>query len=162
MNNYTLRDFMPLIVIFFIVIILTSVSLAWKGWDLMYAMNNFMAFFFIVFGSFKVINLSGFVEAYQMYDIIAQRSTLYAFAYPFIELLLGISYLMQWLPFATNLITLTLMTVSSIGVFIKLREKETIPCACLGAVFKVPMTWVTLLEDLLMAAMALFMLSYLY
>ena len=49
---------------------------------MMYAMNDFMAGFFIVFGAFKIINLPSFVEAYQKYDLIARRSRAYAYAYP--------------------------------------------------------------------------------
>ncbi|MBI4369580.1 MAG: hypothetical protein HY547_05055 [Elusimicrobia bacterium] len=51
------------------------------------------------------------------------------------------------------------MVISSVGVIQKLREKEEIPYACLGMVFKVPMTWVTFAEDLLMAAEALLMIG---
>jgi hypothetical protein len=50
------------------------------------------------------------------------------------------------------------MGIGAIGVYIKLLKKEEIPCACLGTVFKVPMIWVTLAEDLLMVAMAVIML----
>ncbi|MDP3725587.1 MAG: hypothetical protein Q8R36_00140 [bacterium] len=46
----------------------------------------------------------------------------------------------------------------ALGVFLKLRDGEVVPCACLGVVFKIPMTWVTFIEDLLMAVMAAFML----
>ena len=53
------------------------------------------------------------------------------------------------------------MAISSIGVAIELSKKKEIMCACLGVVFKLPMTYVTLLEDLLMAAMALIMLIHL-
>lgn len=50
------------------------------------------------------------------------------------------------------------MLIGAYGVYRKLRAHEEIPCACLGTVFKVPMTWVTLGEDLLMAGMALFLI----
>jgi hypothetical protein len=50
------------------------------------------------------------------------------------------------------------MLISALGVANELRKKQTIMCACLGTVFKIPMTYVTLFEDLLMASMALYML----
>ena len=53
------------------------------------------------------------------------------------------------------------MIVSSIGVTKELAQGRKITCACLGAVFKIPMTYVTLLEDVLMAVMALIMLAML-
>ena len=51
-------------------------------------------------------------------------------------------------------ITLVLMAVGAAGVARALAQKRQIPCACLGVVFKIPMTWVTLVEDLVMAVMA--------
>lgn len=157
-THYTFRDFLPLIIIFSVVFGLTVVSQYVRGFSWHSAMSDFMGFFFIIFGSFKVINLTGFVKAYKMYDIIAQHSTAYAYAYPFIELALGVAYLARLYPFATNLITFTVMAMSSVGVALELAKGKTIICACLGALFNVPMTYVTLTEDLLMAGMALLML----
>ncbi len=157
--KYSLKDFVPLLIIFAFIIAFTAMRQWFFGqWDTMDAMNDFMGAFFIVFGLFKIINLKGFVEAYSMYDIVAQQSSAYAYLYPFIELALGISYLMRTYPIATNSITLILMIISSIGVAIELSKNKEIICACLGVVFKLPMTYVTLAEDLLMAAMAGWML----
>ncbi len=153
--RYTLKDFLPLITIFCTIIGFTLIRQWFSGWHLHSAMNDFMAGFFLVFGTFKLLNLRAFAEAYSMYDIIAKRSTAYAHIYPSIEIGLGIAYLFSLFPTATNLITLILMIISSIGVAQELAQKKTIMCACLGTVFKIPMTYVTLFEDLLMAAMAL-------
>lgn len=51
-----------------------------------------------------------------------------------------------------------MLGVSAIGVAQALMAKRKIVCACLGAVFKIPITKVTLLEDVLMFLMALGML----
>lgn len=136
-------------------------SLLWLnafGGGFMRWMEIFMGLFFVVFGLFKALNLKGFKDAYRMYDVIAMRYPSYGYVYPFLELGLGALYLLALYPLATNLATLVLMSVSAWGVYLKLRKKEKIMCACLGAVFKVPMTWVTLTEDLLMVGMALVML----
>ncbi len=156
--NTKLRDYLPLIAIFALIILFTLIRQFYAGPCLIMAMNDFMGSFFLIFGAFKVMNLQGFVEAYAMYDILAKRSQLYAYAYPFIELSLGIAYFVGMYSFAVNLFTLALMLVSSIGVAMELGKKEPMMCACLGVVFKVPMTYVTLFEDLLMASMALIML----
>jgi len=121
-------------------------------------MRIFMGIFFLVFGTFKLIKLKDFAQAYSEYDLIAKKFKVYGFIYPFLEILLGIAYLMNWNPTITNSVTLVLMLVSAAGVFNELRKGRTIVCACLGTVFKVPMTYVTLAEDLLMALMALMML----
>lgn len=156
--NTKIRDYLPLITIFVIIILFTMVRQLYAEWCIKMAMNDFMGSFFLIFGVFKVMNLRGFTEAYAMYDIIAKRSQTYAYAYPFIELSLGIAYFVGMYPFAVNFFTLGLMLVSSIGVAMELGKKEPMMCACLGVVFKVPMTYVTLFEDLLMASMSLVML----
>ena len=154
-----LKDFIPLMVIFSIVIGLTVIlNYAIFEPSPMRGMQLFMGVFFIVFGGFKVMKLKGFAEAYPDYDLIAKRSKTYAYLYPFIELGLGILYMVGiWLLFA-NIVTLIIMTIGALGVYLKLRKGEEIMCACLGVVFKIPMTWVTLLEDVLMAIMALIMI----
>ena len=154
-QTYTFKDFLPLIVIASIIITLTVGHQLYYGFDLMQASRIFMALFFLIFGSFKIMKLKDFATAYAEYDIIAKRFFWYGYLYPFIELGLGIAYLFNIMPKAIDICTLILMLISAIGVFIELHKGRTIVCACLGTVFKLPMTWVTLSEDLLMAVMAL-------
>lgn len=123
-------------------------------------MNNFMGAFFVVFSLFKLLNLAGFADAYATYDILAARSRMYGLAYPFIELLLGIAYFIGFAPTATNVITLILMSIGSVGVVRVLRTKRKFQCACLGTTLRLPMTKVTLVEDLTMGFMALVMIIH--
>ena len=153
-NGYKIKDFLPLIFLFIFIGGITFAHQLYYGWCLSSAMRIFMAAFFLIFGLFKIINLHGFAKAYQKYDLIAARFKWYAYLYPFIELALGIAYLCKWQLPVINSITLVVMLVSAAGVFNELRKGQRIVCACLGAVFKVPMTYVTLAEDLIMATMA--------
>jgi hypothetical protein len=82
----------------------------------------------------------------------------YGYVYPFIELALGIAYLTHFNPFVTNLTTVVVMGFSSTGVISSVLNKKKIQCACLGAVFNLPMSTVTIVEDLLMLGMAVTML----
>jgi len=156
--TYVFKDFLPLIIIASLILALTAMHQLYYGFNGMQAMRIFMALFFLIFGSFKIINLQAFAKAYAEYDIIAKQFFGYGYLYPFLELGLGIAYFMNWTPVTTNIITLTIMLISAWGVFMELRKGRTIVCACLGTVFKLPMTWVTLSEDLIMALMALIML----
>ncbi|MGH7133925.1 MAG: heavy-metal-associated domain-containing protein [Phycisphaerales bacterium] len=117
-------------------------------------MLDFMAGFFLVFSFFKLLDLRGFADAYQTYDIVAKRSRVYALVYPFIELALGVAYLVRWQPTVTNSVALGLMLIGSVGVLRAVLSKRAIRCACLGTALNLPMTTVTLVEDLGMAAMA--------
>lgn len=121
-------------------------------------MRNFMAGFFLVFSFFKFLDLKGFVDAYRTYDLAAQRLPAWGWMYPFVELGLGVAYLLEWHPTATNVVTLLLMLVGAAGVFRSLRQRRSIRCACLGTVLNLPMTTVTLVEDIGMAGMAAVML----
>lgn len=131
------------------------VDFNWMLW-----MRYFMAGFFIVFSFFKLLNLSGFAHSYQMYDIIAARWKGWGYAYPFVELGLGVLYLINLFPVATNIATAVILGVSSVGVIESNLNNRKIKCACLGDVFNLPMSTVTIIEDLTMVAMALLMLLW--
>lgn len=157
--RYRVKDFIPLIIIFGSILLFTIVRQFIAGeWNMMEAMNDFMAGFFLVFGTFKIINLKNFATAYKEYDLLAKQTFLYGYIYPFIEIGLGLAYLFRFMPLLTNAFTYALMLFSAIGVAIELAAGKELMCACLGMVFKLPMTYVTLFEDMLMAGMALGML----
>lgn len=125
----------------------------WQQW-----MSHFMAGFFLVFSFFKLMNLKGFKEGYSTYDMIAKKIPAYGYFYPFMELLLGVAYLTGFNPVLTNAVTLVLMSISTIGVAHSLLGKTPFQCACLGTVIKLPLSKVTLVEDLLMVVMSAAML----
>jgi copper chaperone CopZ len=124
----------------------------------MQAMNIFMAGFFLTFSLFKMLDLKGFAESYSMYDIIAKKIKAWSYIYAFIELGLGIAYASNFQPLVTNVVTLIVMSISIIGVLQSVFNKRRIQCACLGAVFNLPMSTVTIIEDALMIAMSAVML----
>jgi hypothetical protein len=161
-EKYTIKDFLPLISIFVGITVVSLLLVNVFDGGVMRWMEVFMGLFFVVFGLFKVFNLKGFADAYRMYDVIAMKYPQYGYLYPFVELALGGLYLASLFPVTVNVVTLFVMGISAVGVYLKLRKKEKILCACLGVVFKVPMTWVTLGEDALMAAMALTMLAIIF
>ena len=159
-SGRSLRDFTPLIVIFAAVFALTGLAVWRHGrFESMHAMRCFEGFFFLIFAAFKLLNWKGFADAYGTYDLIAQRVPAYGYAYPLIELALGISYLLNYRVLLVSWVTLVLMVIGAAGVALALGQKRQIPCACLGVVFKIPMTWVTLVEDLVMATMAAVMIA---
>ena len=154
-----IKKFLPLIIIFSSIILFTATSVFIRGsWSTIFAMRMMMGSFFLIFGAFKIFNIRAFAEAYSTYDILAMRSRIYAFIYPFLELLIAFLYLSDIGGIYRDIFTFILMVISSIGVIKKIRQKEEVPCACLGMVFKIPMTSVTLIEDILMALEALFMI----
>ena len=130
------------------------IALATGHWSLHPLMSHFMGGFFLVFSFFKFLDLRGFAMAYRSYDVVARAVPAWGFVYPFVELALGAAYLTSWQPVLVNTLTLLLMLVGAAGVLKALLRKNAIQCACLGTVLKLPMTKVTLAEDLGMAVMA--------
>jgi copper chaperone CopZ len=122
-------------------------------------MRYFMAGFFIVFAFFKLLDIRAFADAYAGYDLLAARWHGWGMIYPFVELALGIAYLAHWNPTFTHWATILIMGFSAIGVIRAVMSKTKIQCACLGTVFKLPMSTVTIVEDVGMVLMAAWMLA---
>lgn len=158
-NKRVFTTYKPLLLIFLFIAATTSIVSIDNGKiDVMLWMQYFMAGFFIVFSFFKFLNLTGFADSYAMYDILAKRVKVYGLVYPFIELILGVAYLTGFEPTITYIATICIMGFSSIGVIQSVLDKKKIRCACLGAVFNLPMSMVTIIENLIMVLMALIML----
>lgn len=118
----------------------------------------FMGFFLSQFSMLKLFNLSLFADGFQKYDLIAKRSRIYAYIYPFIELGLGLAYLSSIAPIFTYAATILVMVIGTIGVILALKKGLDLRCACMGTVLNVPLSTVTLSEDLSMGIMASIML----
>lgn len=149
----------PILLVFGYLIGVTVLSEVTKdSFNIMTAMHLFMGGFFLVFSFFKLLDVKGFAYSYMSYDIIAKKWIGWGYIYPFIELSLGLAYLFHFAILEATIITLVVMSVSSIGVIQSLIAKKKIQCACLGTVFNLPMSKITLIEDLLMVLMAAVML----
>ena len=154
-----LSTYKPILLIFaYITLVSLLVQLKNETFNWMEAMRHFMAGFFLVFSFFKLLNLKGFADSYAMYDVVAMRYKNWGYAYAIIELLLGLAYLINYNALITNIATLLVMSISIIGVVKTVLNKQKIQCACLGAVFNLPMSTVTIIEDALMIAMSAIML----
>lgn len=153
------ETYKPVLLIFGYIFLATAlIELTTGKVDLARWMRHFMAGFFLTFSFFKMLNLKGFKDSYLMYDIIARKIPSWGYVYAFTELLLGIAFLINFNPIITNSVTLVVMSISIIGVLKTVLDKKTIKCACLGDVFNLPMSTVTIIEDGLMIVMSLGML----
>lgn len=159
-SNNWLKTYKPLLLVFaFIIMVVTITSFRDGKFHTMYWMHYFMGGFFIAFSFFKFLDLKGFADSYSSYDLLATKWYSYGMIYPFLELGLGLAYISNWEPLVTSVVTVALMGFSSIGVIKAVMNKRKIRCACLGAVFNLPMSTVTIVEDLLMVAMGIIMIA---
>jgi len=153
----TIKQLYPLFLIFAF-ITTAAVLININPWNTSEFMLTFMGLFYVVFSFFKLLDVKGFAMSFSMYDPLAKTIPSYGLVYPFIELALGIFFLMRFQIIAALLITLVILGVTTIGVTKSLLDKKAIKCACLGAVLNLPMTKATFIENTIMIVMAIFML----
>ena len=150
-----LKTYKPILLVFgYILGVTLLVEFTADSFDGMRWMRHFMAGFFLVFSFFKLLDVPAFAMSYSSYDIVARRWLGWGYVYPFMELTFGILFLTDVQPFFTNAAAFIVMGISTLGVIQSLLAKRKFQCACLGAVFNLPMSTITLVEDLLMVGMA--------
>ena len=144
----------PLIMMTGFVLVFGLALQAFRGWHGHGLMGDLMAGYFLLFGALKVVNRQAFAKAYARYDLIAGRSAAYAAAYPFLEVAIGIIYLISPASLLLNLFVVVLMLEKGWSVRQAIGRGQNLQCACLGGFFSIPISKVTVFEDLLMAFMA--------
>ena len=150
-------NYLPLAIIIGL-ILLVSLVISFPISHFSTLISNFMIGFFLVFAGFKLVDLKGFAQGYSTYDLLAKRVFSYGYIYPFIELAFGLTMILRVFEQQVLVVEIIVMTFSGAGVAIKLLKHEKFQCVCLGTFLKIPLTYVTLIEDFGMAALAIFLL----
>tara|TARA_Y100000768_G_scaffold24617_1_gene16609 strand:- start:179 stop:928 length:750 start_codon:yes stop_codon:yes gene_type:complete len=152
-----LKQLKPLFLILFY-ISSASVLINYQNWNLKKFMLDFMGLFFICFSFFKMLDLEGFSKSFRVYDPLAKKASFYGILYPFVETILGVMFLMKIEVFSALILSIFVLGLTTIGVIKILISRQSIQCACLGSVLKLPMTEATLIENAIMIFMSIFML----
>lgn len=122
--------------------------------------RSIMGLMLLVFSYLKMLNPGGFIMSFQKYDYLASKCIYYGYLYPIIEALLGIFYLINIAYVFTNTMIIILFSINLAQVYYALRQGKELECACLGSLgFKLPLSKVTIIEDVTMILMAIIMLS---
>ncbi len=135
-------------------IFIASILLNYKNWNSSNAMLDFMGLFYIIFSFFKILDVKGFSMSFRMYDPLAKQAPIYGYIYPFIEVILGLMFLIRYEVTIALILTLIVLGITTIGVTQTLLNKRSIKCACLGTTLNLPMTEATFIENALMIIMA--------
>ncbi len=121
----------------------------------------FVAFAMMLLAMLKLQDLDRFATMFLGYDLLARRWVPYATLYPFLEWLAGALMAARWLDIVSIPVALSIGTIGAISVFYAVYiQKRDIRCACVGGSGRVPLGFVSLSENLIMAGMALWMLSH--
>ena len=140
---------------------LAAVAMAHGAGDgsMRFIMHAYMGVFLVIFALLKLFDPHGFKRGFAMYDLLARREKRWGLVYPYVELALGLAYLGFVWPVATYLATIAVFAFGAAGVLLGLRRGLDIACPCMGNILSVPLSTVTLTEDLLMVAMAVALLA---
>jgi hypothetical protein len=118
----------------------------------------FIAFSMCVLAILKIRNLEQFSNMFLGYDLLAQRFVRYAYIYPFAEALAGILMIARALLWLAIPIALFIGSVGAWSVFKAVYiDKRELKCACVGGDSSVPLGFISLTENLMMVAMAIWM-----
>ena len=150
------KQLQPLFIILFY-LATTVIFLNYKDWNSREMMFDFMGLFFIVFSFFKMLDLKNFPTSFSMYDPLAEKILFYGWVYPFIEIALGLMFLVRFELNIALYVTIVILGITTFGVTKTLMNKKNIQCACLGTALKLPMTEATLIENALMLSMSIFL-----
>ena len=119
----------------------------------------FIAFSMCVLAILKLQDVETFSSMFLGYDLLARRWVRYAYAYPFCEALAGVLMVAGALNWLSIPVALFIGTVGAVSVFKAVYvDRREIKCACVGGSGSVPLGFVSLTENLMMVAMAVWML----
>ena len=154
-------SYKPVIAIF-AVAALMALTLSWSMTGALLTVRAgemFIAISMCVLAIQKLQDVRGFATMFLGYDLLAQRWVPYASIYPFAEALAGILMLGRVLGWISIPVALFIGTIGAISVFYAVYvQKRELKCACVGGSSNVPLGFVSLTENVMMVAMALWML----
>ena len=150
------QTYKPLFIVFaYIFIFSVAYQVSQGNFSAHLFMNHLMAGFFIGLSFFKILDLKSFATAFSNYDPLANKWKTYGLIYPFIELTLGFLFIADKFLLIANIMTILVLTITSYGVYKKIKSDNQFQCACLGAGFNLPLSNITIFENLTMITMAL-------
>ena len=118
----------------------------------------FIAFSMVVLALLKLQNVETFSSMFLNYDLLARKWVPYSYVYPFAEGLAGVLMIAGALTWLSVSVALFIGTIGAVSVFKAVYiDRRELKCACVGGSSNVPLGFVSLTENLMMVAMALWM-----
>lgn len=118
----------------------------------------FVSFSMCVLALLKLQDVETFSTMSLNYDLLAKRWVRYGYVYPFAEGLAGVlmtAHVADWLAVP---VALLIGTVGAVSVFKAVYvDRRELKCACVGGATRVPLGFVSLTENVMMIAMAVWM-----
>ncbi|KGF66798.1 membrane protein [Hoeflea sp. BAL378] len=155
-------SYQPVIAIF-AVAALMALAASWAAFGTLLTVRTaewFIAFSMCILAIQKLQDLQGFQMMFITYDLLAMRQIRYAKIYPFGEALAGVLMISGALTFLSAPVALFIGTVGAVSVIKAVYiDRRELKCACVGGNSNVPLGFISLTENLMMVAMAVWMLA---
>ncbi|MAK81926.1 MauE/DoxX family redox-associated membrane protein [Phenylobacterium sp.] len=120
----------------------------------------FIALSMMVLGMLKLQNVESFSTMFLNYDLLAKRWPPYGKIYPFAEFGAGALMVAGLLTWVSAPVALAIGVIGAVSVFKAVYlDRRTLKCACVGGDSNVPLGFLSLTENLMMIAMAVWMLA---
>ncbi|MDQ3246900.1 MAG: glutaredoxin [Pseudomonadota bacterium] len=118
----------------------------------------FIGFSMIVLALLKLQNIEAFSTMFLNYDLLAKRWVPYSYIYPFAEGAAGVLMVAGAFTWLSAPIALFIGTIGAVSVLKAVYiDKRELKCACVGGSSNVPLGFISLTENLMMIAMAIWM-----
>ena len=153
-------SYVPVLAVF-AVALLIALPIAWlkDGPVLVSVIPTFIAVAMCLLAMLKLQDVEKFSTMFLNYDLLAQKWPPYGYLYPFLELGAGVLMLAGVLTVAAAPVALVIGGIGAISVFKAVYvDRRQLKCACVGGSTNVPLGFVSLTENLMMIAMAVWML----
>ena len=153
-------SYRPVVAIFTTTALL-AMAISWFAFGNLLTLHTiewFISFSMVFLALQKLQDLRSFSTMFLNYDLLAKRWVPYGYVYPFAEALAGLLMSARALPIISVPIALFIGTVGAVSVIKAVYiDRRELKCACVGGNSNVPLGFVSLTENLLMIAMALWM-----
>ena len=154
-------SYRPVIVVF-VTAALMALAASWAAFDSLWTVRTaewFIAFSMCILALLKLQDIESFSTMFLGYDLLARKYVPYSYVYPYAELLAGVLMVAGALMWISVPVALFIGGIGAVSVFKAVYiDKREIKCACVGGNSKVPLGFVSLTENLMMIAMAVWMI----
>ncbi len=153
-------SYVPVIAIFALAGLMT-LALCWRfAIGAEQGILTFIALAMCLLAVQKLRDITAFSNSFITYDLLAMRWVRYAYIYPFAEAYAGIAMLANLPALWVAPVALFIGSIGGISVIKAVYiDKRELKCACVGGNSDVPLGFISLSENLMMAAAALWMLA---
>lgn len=154
-NSTTYKPVVALFCMTFLMALGVSYSVFGTPWTIR-MVEWFISFSMVVLSLLKLQNIETFSTMFLNYDLLAKRWVPYSYVYPFAEGLAGVLMVAHVAGWLSSLLALFIGTVGAISVFKAVYvDKRELKCACVGGASRVPLGFLSLTENIMMIAIAL-------